>query len=274
VHVVGSLDAVAPDEGIFAGRCTGLVRRPLVDRTTGATHHSLVHCELAPGGRIDRHLHAFEEAVYVLSGSLTIAGEELGADDYLWLEHGVGHALANDGGVPAVWLEASAPLPGLAFEDTAFSETAGAAPETPYRRGHFDLADLPDPSAPLGLAGAGANVGGASVRLLVDAASGASQLVLMALRYVPGGAIAEHAHPFEEGFLFLEGELEAELDGRAYMLRPGDFCWSGVGGTHSFANRSDAPVRWLETQAPQPPPRHQFRYRGDWERLAGGRTMT
>jgi hypothetical protein len=28
-------------------------------------------------------------------------------------------------------------------------------------------------------------------------------------------------------------------------------------------------VLWLETQAPQPPSRHQFRYRVDWERLVG-----
>ena len=36
-----------------------------------------------------------------------------------------------------------------------------------YRRGHFDVADLPEPSGDI-LAGAGANVGGASVRLLAE----------------------------------------------------------------------------------------------------------
>ena len=39
---------------------------------------------------------------------------------------------------------------------------------------------------------------------------------------------------------------------------------------HALTNRSDAPVRWLETQAPQPPSRHQFRYRNDWEALVAG----
>ena len=36
---------------------------------------------------------------------------------------------------------------------------------------------------------------------------------------------------------------------------------------HALANRSAEPVRWLETQVPQPPSRHQARFKGDWERL-------
>jgi quercetin dioxygenase-like cupin family protein len=167
----------------------------------------------------------------------------------------------------ATWLEVSAPNPGASFGDTAFTAGAGAQPEVAHRRGHFDAADLPEPSGAI-LAGAGSNVGGASVRLLVDAGFGASQLVLMALRYVPGGGIKEHDHAFEEGFFIVEGELEADLDGQRYTFGPGDYFWSGVGGTHELTNRSDAPVRWLETQAPQPPSRHQFRYLGDWQRLA------
>ena len=138
----------------------------------------------------------------------------------------------------------------------------------PYRRGHFDVGDLPEPSGNI-LAGAGANVGGASVLLLVNQDFGASQFVLMALQYVPGGGIKEHDHAFEEGFFIIEGQLEGDLDGELHTFGPGDYFWSGVGSTHELTNRSDAPVRWLETQAPQPPSRHQFRYLGDWERLAG-----
>jgi quercetin dioxygenase-like cupin family protein len=98
---------------------------------------------------------------------------------------------------------------------------------------------------------------------------GASQLVLMALQYAPGGGIKEHDHAFEEGFFIIEGQLEGDLDGEQHTFGPGDYFWSGVGSTHELTNRSDTPVRWLETQAPQPPSRHQFRYLGDWERLAG-----
>jgi quercetin dioxygenase-like cupin family protein len=270
VHVVGKLAETATDDGPFAGRAEGLTRRPLFDRDRGTIHHSLVHFELAPGGRIERHMHAFEQALYVLSGSLVVdaAGtrEELGADDFLWIELGVPHAVSSSEG--AVWLEASAPNPGARFEDTVFSEGAGASPDAPYRRGHFDVGDLPEPSGNI-LAGAGTNVGGASVLLLVNQDFGASQLVLMALQYAPGGGIKEHDHAFEEGFFIVEGELEGDLDGELHTFGPGDYFWSGVGSTHELTNRSDAPVRWLETQAPQPPTRHQFRYRGDWERLAG-----
>ena len=43
--------------------------------------------ELGPGGSVDRHLHAFEEGVYVLADAVTleVAGpaEELAADDYV-----------------------------------------------------------------------------------------------------------------------------------------------------------------------------------------------
>jgi quercetin dioxygenase-like cupin family protein len=270
MHVVGSLSDVSPDPGPFAGRSAGLTRRPLVNRSVGSVHQDVVHCELAPGGRIDRHLHAFEEALYVLTGSLTAevrdARERLLADEFLWIEVGVPHALVNSGTEPVTWLEVSAPIPGAAFADTVFSDGPGATPEVEFRRGRFDVGDLPEPSSTLGLAGAGAsNVGGASVRMLVDPALGASQFNLMTLRYVPGGAIKEHDHAFEEAFFFVEGEIEAALDGVTYTLRAGDFCWSSVGSMHALDNRSDAPVRWLETQAPQPPGRHQFRYRGDWE---------
>ena len=271
MHVAGRLSETTADDGPFAGRADGLTRRPLFDRARGTVHHSLVHFELEPGGHVTRHMHAYEQALYVLSGSVSVevggSTEQLGADDYVWIEVGVPHTLENPSTEPAAWLEASAPNPGARFADTAFTDGPGAAPELPYRRGHFDVGDLPEPSGAI-LAGAGTNVGGASVRLLVDAGFGASQLVLMALRYVPGGAIKEHDHAFEEGFFIVEGQLEADLDGERHTFGPGDFFWSGVGGTHELTNGSGAPVRWLETQAPQPPSRHQFRYLGDWERLA------
>jgi quercetin dioxygenase-like cupin family protein len=272
MHVVGSLSDVASQLGPFEGTSVGLTRRTLIDRSAGSVHQSVVHCELAPGGHIDRHLHAFEEALYILTGTLAaeVSGvrEELVADEFVWIELGVPHVLVNDGAEPTTWLEVNAPIPGAALADTVFSDGSGANPEVAYRRGRFDVGELPEPSSTLGLAGAGSsNVGGAALRMLVDSELGASQFNLMALRYVPGGAIKEHDHAFEEAFFFVEGEIEALLDGKPYTLRAGDFCWSGVGSMHALTNRSDAPVRWLETQAPQPPSRHQFRYRGDWEQL-------
>jgi hypothetical protein len=37
---------------------------------------------------------------------------------------------------------------------------------------------------------------------------------------------------------------------------------------HSFLNKSDVTVRWLETQAPQPPANHSYRFNRDWDYLA------
>ena len=36
---------------------------------------------------------------------------------------------------------------------------------------------------------------------------------------------------------------------------------------HGFSNPAEVPVRWLETQAPQPPPRHSYRFTRDWDYL-------
>ena len=52
------------------------------------------------------------------------------------------------------------------------------------------------------------------------------------------------------------------------MLGPGDVFWTGVGCVHSFSNTSGARVRWLETQSPQPPRKHSYRFNRDWDYLA------
>ena len=48
---------------------------------------------------------------------------------------------------------------------------------------------------------------------------------------------------------------------------PGDFGFGGVGAVHEFANPGPGTVRWLETQAPEPPPRHSYRFARDWDYL-------
>jgi quercetin dioxygenase-like cupin family protein len=88
----------------------------------------------------------------------------------------------------------------------------------------------------------------------------------MVVQYAPGGFIAPHDHAFEEGFFVLTGELEAQLEDTTHVFGPEDYFWSGVGSLHALTNRGDEVVRWLETQVPQPPPRHQARFVGDWQR--------
>ena len=59
----------------------------------------------------------------------------------------------------------------------------------------------------------------------------------------------------------------ATFDEQEFLLKPGDFAWAGVGCVHSFS-ATGSQVRWLETQAPQMPPRHAYRFQRDWHYLA------
>ena len=274
MHVAGRLADVPVETPTLGGAAHGLTRRRIVGREGGSVHQDVVVAELEPGGVIGIHLHAYEQALYVLGGELemTAAGtvEPLVADDHVFIERGVAHGYRNVSDRTARWFEVSAPQPGGALQDTVV--VTGEPPvievEHPYRKGHFDVESLPAPSATIGLAGFGnANVGGAALEILVGPATGSSQLNLMVVQYAPGGFITEHDHAFEEAFFFLTGEIEALLDGETKILGAGDYCWSAVGSMHALTNRSDQPVRWLETQTPQPPSRHQARFIADWQRL-------
>jgi quercetin dioxygenase-like cupin family protein len=279
MHHVGRTSETPGDAGAYAGHSTGHTRRVLFGGEAGSVHQEAVVAELEPGGHVDLHLHAFEEALYVLDGALALdvdaAGERLAVDDYVFIDRGVAHGLRNESDAVARWFEVSAPQPGADLEDTIFVE--GAPPpsdlETPYRLAHFDPADLPQPSATLGLAGFGAaNVGGAALQVIVGPETGASQFNLMVVQYAPGGFITRHDHAFEEGFYFLTGEVDADLDGETYTIAAGDYCWSGVRSMHALTNKSGEVVRWLETQAPQPPSRYQARFVADWHRFLGRQT--
>ena len=272
MHHVGTLAETSSHPGVYAGHADGYARFPIVDRAAGSVHQVVAVAELAPGGNIALHAHAYEEAIYVLGGSLvlTVAGadEGLAADDYAFVQAGVAHSLANRSADTVRWYELGAPQASDGFADTVFFTEM--PPETdadvPFRRGRFEAAELPPPSDTLGLAGFGAaNVGGARLKMLIDREFGASQFNLFVVEYVTEGLIREHDHPFEESFFFVSGEIEAVLDGTAYDLKAGDYCWSGTASMHAFTNRSAEPVRWIETQVPQPPSRHQARFRGDWE---------
>ena len=270
---VGRLSETPPDLGVYEGHSEGHTRRLLIGRATGSVHQEVVIAELAPGGRVDRHLHAFEEAFYVLEGSLVleIAGstEILDADDFVFVDRGVTHGLRNDSDASVRWFEAHAPQPGAALEDTVFvtGEAPAVEADPPYRRGHFDPTELPPPSGAILAGFAAVNVGGAALRIIVGPDSGASQLNLMVVQYAADGFITQHDHAFEEGFFFLRGEIEASLEGETLTLEAGDYCWSGVGSMHALTNRAGGTVRWLETQVPQPPARYQARFVADWERF-------
>jgi quercetin dioxygenase-like cupin family protein len=264
MHEVGAVAGAAEAPGPYEGHSDGLTRRVLVS----SAHQQVAICELAPTGRVERHFHPFEEGFYVLDGELTAFDERFAADDFSFVEAGAAHELRNATAEVTRWLEVAAPTAGARAE--AVFDRPGAELDPPFRRGSFDVADLPDPSGGIGLAGfEGANVAGGAARIVIGPELGASQFNLMAIRYVPGAFIKPHDHAFEEAFVFLEGEIEAQLDDETVTLRGGDFCWSGVASMHALTNRSEAPVLWLETQVPQPPPRLQARFLPDWQQLQG-----
>jgi mannose-6-phosphate isomerase-like protein (cupin superfamily) len=108
---------------------------------------------------------------------------------------------------------------------------------------------------------------GIAVKMMVDANMGARLTTMFMVHYDADGAAGAHDHPFEETYLFLEGEAEAEFDGEIYRLKPGDLAFAGAGCVHGFRNAGGGPLRWLETQAPQPPSRHSYRFVRDWAYL-------
>ena len=109
--------------------------------------------------------------------------------------------------------------------------------------------------------------GGINVKMMVDSDLGAQLATMFMVHYDPDGATGPHDHPFEETYFFLEGQAEATFDGEPVVLGVGDIAWAGVGCPHSFRNLGGGPLRWLETQAPQPPRRYSYRFARDWDYL-------
>ena len=80
-------------------------------------------------------------------------------------------------------------------------------------------------------------------------------------------SLLEHWHATAELFYVLEGTLAITLDAETITAPPATFVVIPSGVVHSFSNPASTPVRWLETQAPQPPPRHSYRFARDWDYL-------
>ena len=298
MHHVGRLDWSAIDmPGPTTATSSGLARQVVVGPAQGATHTELAIGGLAPGGWIARHVHAFEEALYVLEGSVLLEIDRhvhrLVRGDFGFIPIGTPHTLATEAdGVR--WLGLNTPPrrpPDAAVPDTVFADrgpdvgalAAAARPLTdadPLRRfvGHYEgtppqaeAFDITEPARgrpPAGIDTAVLAYNGISVKMLVDRTLGADLMTMFTVDYELGAGVPAHDHPFEEAYVFLAGEVEAEIDGRPYHLRAGDVVFAGVGTSHGFWNEGTERVHWIETQAPQPPARHSYRWQPHWERVA------
>lgn len=287
-HIVmkaAELDYTVPSE--FEGRSSGYTRDNVVDEPGGGVQMGFAVARLEPGGHVDTHVHSFEETLYVVDGELTVDTPEgsyrLVAGDYGLLPVGMTHSFRNTSAGPVSFSEMKAPLPRERLQyDTQFPATiATAAPEPidvrdPRNRyfGHIDPENM-DPALQTqdrlaqsaSMRTALLVYSGISVKMMVDSDLGADLSTMFMVQYEEGGFAGAHDHPLEEAYQFLEGKAEAKFDGVTYELEAGDVAWAGVGCVHEFRNIGDGIVRWLETQAPQPPPRHSYRFARDWSYL-------
>ena len=271
----------------FEGRSNGYTSAGVVTEAAGGVQMGFVVSRLDPGGRVDTHVHSFEESVYVIDGEMTVDTPEGSFDlvtgDYGLLPVGSPHAYRNRSRTTVEFAEMQAPLPRERFAyDTQFpapivpGEVAPIDVRDPRNRsfGHIDPESM-DPrlqtqdrlAVSASMRTALLVYSGISVKMMVDSDLGADLSTMFMVQYEQGGFAGAHDHPLEEAYLILDGRVEATFDDGVYELGPGDVAWAGVGCVHAFRNIGDGHVRWLETQAPQPPPRHSYRFARDWSYL-------
>ncbi len=283
----GEIDLVVP----AGSSAHGFRRWSVVDEATpGAVHTTFAIGELVGGGGIPSHVHSFEDSFFVLEGEVVLDDAEgafsLHAGDYAVMAVGTPHALRNVSDTPARFATMFAPQPRTrAGMDTY---PVPALPERdpvpidvrdPRTRsfGHIDPQNMEVGKQTQDMLAVSASMrtallvySGITVKMMIDRELGAESLTMFMVQYEERGVAGAHDHPFEETYMILEGTVDATFDGEPYRLETGDIAWAGVGCVHSFSNPGPGVVRWLETQAPQPPSRHSYRFARDWEYLRQG----
>jgi mannose-6-phosphate isomerase-like protein (cupin superfamily) len=294
-HLTRVDDAMAAAPADYAGHAKGFRRQDLIGRDTGSQQMSLSNSMLGPGGWIAPAVHSYEKSLWVTEGELRLSmlGQTvtLRANDCAVVPIGVTHRLSAPG-AGARWLEMSAPVRLLLTDhrtDTFFLDPAapdGADPSQvdlrdPRNRNYFrfdessmDLARLSrgsDPAAPevsASMATALLVYSGISIRMLADQRISAAMHTMFVVDYQPTATAHPHDHPFEEAYVFTRGSTDAVVNGDELTMRPGDVLWAGSGCDHAFYNRTDDRTQWIETQAPQPPAQHSYRFNRDWSYLS------
>jgi len=265
----------------------GYRRRELVGEGDGSVHTGFGLCELRPDGRVPAHVHSYEESFHILDGTVVLDVPEgshlLEEGDYGILPTGVPHAWRGAGDTVARWADMLAPVPRARYghdtqsvRDLPARHPVRIDVRDPRTRsfGHFEPAQMDPGKQSQDLLAVSASMrtallvySGITVKMMVDGDLGAVASTMFMVQYAPDGVAGTHDHPFEETYYFLEGEADAVFDGEHHRLGPGDCAWAGAGCVHGFANAGQGPLRWLETQAPQPPSRHSYRFTRDWEYL-------
>jgi quercetin dioxygenase-like cupin family protein len=274
-------------EAAYTGPVDGYRRWPVVGEHAGAVHTGFGLCELEPGGAVLAHVHSYEESVYVTGGSVVLQTADgataLGPGDYGVIPVGVPHAWRNESGDQARWADMLAPAPRSRYgDDTVWVAQLPKATAVPAdvrdprnrRFGNITVAHMDVDKQGQDQLAVTASMrtallvyGGITVKMMIDSDLGAQLSTMFMVEYAPDGGTGPHDHPFEETYYFLDGMALATFDGEEYELGPGDIAWAGVGCMHSFRNLGRGRLAWLETQAPQPPGRHSYRFVRDWDYL-------
>ena len=276
----------APSTG-WAAAAERYRRWAIVGELDGAVHTAFFIGELDPGGSIPNHVHSFETSFYVLDGSGVVDMPEAASlvrpGDYGLCPVGVPHAWRNISDGPVRWAEMQGPPPRSRYGgDTFLVPPLPARDPVPVhvrdprtrRFGNITPAHMDAEKQSQELLAVSASMrtallvySGITVKMMVDTDLGAVLTTMFMVQYEPGGKAGAHDHPFEETYLILEGAVDAEFDGEKYRLEAGDVAWAAAGCVHGFSNATDRLVRWLETQAPQPPSRYSYRFARDWDYL-------
>ncbi len=286
-HSVKRLDEAAFEASWRAGH--GLTRWPAIGETTeGAVHTEFEVCALQSGGWTEPAVQSFEESFFILEGTPQLRAESgviaLRPGDYGLIPVGTPHAWHNLSPEAARWAVMRSPQPRAGHDHDTYRVPLAAAtdlailvdPRDPRTRrfGHIEPSNMDVAKQSQDQLALSASMrtallvySGITVKIMVDNDLGAQLNTMFMVQYAPDGVAGPHDHPFEETYMFLEGEAEAVFDGETYRLGPGDIAFAGVGCVHGFRNLGDGPLRWLETQAPQPPARHSYRFMRDWTYL-------
>jgi quercetin dioxygenase-like cupin family protein len=273
-----------------AGPGDGFSRWAMLDESTPAVHTGFGVCALEPGGAVPPHVHSYEESFYILDGPVALRTPDgahlLRAGDYGVLPVGVPHAWYAAGDRIARWADMLAPQPRARYAGDTYAVPLPGDDRPPVpvdvrdprtrAFGHVEPSNMDVDKQTQDQLAVSASMrtallvySGITVKMMVDSDLGATLATMFMVQYDLGGVAGPHDHPFEETYLFLDGEGEAVFDGERYLMRPGDVAFAGVGCVHGFRNTGTGPLRWLETQAPQPPGRHSYRFVRDWDYLEG-----
>lgn len=264
----------------------GITRWRCVGESDGAAHSDFGILRIEPDALSATHVHSFEYSFHVIEGEAILATPEatvrIVAGDYGVVPIGVPHRWSGSGGAVARIADLITP-PARArhgsdtvqVPELAPAEPIAIDPRDPRTRsfGNVTKQQLSPGRQSQEMLAVSASMrtallvySGISLKMMVDSDLGATLSAMFMVQYEPDGKAGAHDHPLEESYLVVEGEVLATFDDEEFLLGPGDFAWAGVGCIHSFA-ATGSEVRWLETQAPQMPARHAYRFARDWDYL-------